>query len=73
MTRPATRSLWMIFRWPLLVGVVSLVGLVSALVGDGVWDALSWLALGVPALGFSLWCLRALAVRPGEARNIKRG
>lgn len=57
-----TRSLWMIFRWPLLIAVISLVGLVSALVGDGGWDALSWAALGIPALGFSAWCLRPLIV-----------
>ena len=36
------------FRVPLALAVVSAVGLVSALVGDGVWDALSWVALGTP-------------------------
>ena len=42
MTRPITprRTGWNIFRWPLLIGLVSLVGLVSALVGDGSWAAL---------------------------------
>lgn len=50
-------SLWMVFRWPLLIAVLSIIGLVSALVGDGVWDALSWASLGLPAVGFSLWCL----------------
>ncbi|MBN9340920.1 MAG: hypothetical protein ABT02_12675 [Comamonadaceae bacterium SCN 68-20] len=53
-----TRSLWLIFRWPLLIAMVSIVGLVSALVGDGMWDALSWATLGIPAVGFSAWCLR---------------
>jgi hypothetical protein len=38
----------MIFRWPLLLAVLSLVGLVSALVGDEVFDLVSWLTLGVP-------------------------
>ena len=37
-----------IFRVPLLIGLVSIVGLASALFGDGVWDALSWIALGAP-------------------------
>lgn len=63
------QSLWMIFRWPLLIGVASIVGLVSALVGDGAWDVLSWATLGIPALGFSLWCLRPSIVarsRQGE-------
>ena len=42
------RGLWMIFRWPLLLAVLSLFGLISALVGDQVYDLLSWLSLGVP-------------------------
>jgi len=42
------RGLWMIFRWPVVLAVVSLFGLLSALIGDGVFDVLSWLGLGVP-------------------------
>ncbi|MEG7360440.1 hypothetical protein [Pseudomonas citronellolis] len=42
------RNLWRVFRWPLALAVLSLVGLISALVGDGPWDALSWFALGIP-------------------------
>ncbi len=41
-----TRSLWKIMRWPLLLALVSVAGLVAALVGDGVLNALSWLCLG---------------------------
>ena len=37
---------------PIALGVLTVVGLVSALLGDGVWDALSALALGtVVAVG----------------------
>ncbi|MGV3580392.1 hypothetical protein [Brevundimonas sp.] len=32
-------SLWMTFRWPLLIAVLSLTGLVGALLEDGVRDA----------------------------------
>jgi hypothetical protein len=42
------RSAWAVFRWPLLVGVICGAGLGLALVGDGVWDGLSWLALSLP-------------------------
>ena len=44
------RGVWMIFRWPLLLAVLSLFGLISALVGDEVYDLLSWLSLAVPLL-----------------------
>ncbi len=30
------RGLWMIFRWPLALAVLSTFGLLSALLGDGV-------------------------------------
>jgi len=39
------RRLWLA---PLLLGLLSLLGLVVALLADGWGDALSWLALGVP-------------------------
>lgn len=44
------RGLWMIFRWPLLLALLSLFGLLSALVGDELYDLLSWLSLGIPLL-----------------------
>lgn len=47
-------SLWQVFRWPLLIGVASAIGLVSALVADGVWDALSWALLALP-LVVGIW------------------
>lgn len=37
-----------IFRWPLLIAVLTVVGLLSALIGDHGWDALSWALLAVP-------------------------
>ena len=39
------RRIWL---WPLVLTIASLIGLVSALVGDGVWDVLSWLTLAAP-------------------------
>lgn len=47
-------GLWRVFRWPLLIGLASAAGLVSALVGDGVWDAVSWATLSLP-LVVGLW------------------
>jgi hypothetical protein len=52
----APRSLWQIFAVPLLLGVLTTVGLIAALVGDGIWDGVSWLTLGVP-IAVCLYCL----------------
>jgi hypothetical protein len=43
-----TRPLRQIFYWPAVLAVITAVGLLSALLGDGVWDALSWVALACP-------------------------
>jgi hypothetical protein len=45
---PRHRSLGQIFLIPAIVALVVAVGLVSALLGDGIWDALSWFCLFVP-------------------------
>ena len=55
--------MWQIFAFPLLLGVLTTVGLVAALVGDGIWDGLSWLTLGFPSPSVSIaWpCRRSVA------------
>tara|TARA_Y100000815_G_scaffold205836_1_gene189656 strand:+ start:1419 stop:1601 length:183 start_codon:yes stop_codon:yes gene_type:complete len=40
------KNLWQIFRAPLLLALLSIVGLVAALIGDGLLDLVSWLTLG---------------------------
>ena len=50
------RGVW---TWPLLVGLGSTIGLLTALLGDGWLDALSWLLLGVPvAISVFAWTRR---------------
>lgn len=39
---------------PILLGVLTTIGLVSALLGDGIWDIVSAFALGIPVL-LGLW------------------
>jgi hypothetical protein len=39
---------------PIVLAILTLVGLISALVGDGVWDLVSAFALGVPVV-LCLW------------------
>lgn len=45
MPSPDTKKLW---TWPLVLGLLSATGLVSALVSDGWGDTWSWFALGLP-------------------------
>jgi hypothetical protein len=51
-------ALWGI---PILLAILTALGLASALVGDGVWDDLSALALGAP-VAVGAWC----ALRPSR-------
>jgi len=60
MTEPTRRSvpLRAIFAWPLTIFLLGIVGLVSALTGDGWRDGLSWLALAAPVAAV-VWAMRA--------------
>lgn len=53
------------FALPLLLGLLSAIGLLSALFGDGGWDATAWLGLGVPAV---LGCWPLLRHRQSRQR-----
>ena len=50
--RPRVRrkTIGQIFGIPLLSALLSAIGLVSALVGDGIWDSVSWVMLLFPIL-----------------------
>ncbi|MNP84528.1 hypothetical protein D3C76_1838710 [compost metagenome] len=48
--RPRQSNFWKVFATPLVIALLSAAGLFSALLGDGIWDGLSWLGLGVPAV-----------------------
>ena len=43
---------------PILFGVLTTVGLISALLGDGVWDALSAVTLGIPVAACAWYGLK---------------
>lgn len=51
-------SMRAIFALPLAVAVLSTLGLVSALTGDGWRDVLSWAGLAAPVLAVA-WAMRA--------------
>ena len=58
--KPRQSNFWKVFATPTVIALLSGAGLFAALLGDGLWDALSWLGLGVPAI----LALRGLLQRP---------
>ena len=56
-TKPRGNA-WRTFRWPTLIAFASVVGLLSALLGNGMHDLLSWLCLGALILIAALAWLR---------------
>jgi hypothetical protein len=54
--RARRQTLREIFLVPIIVAAVTGAGLLSALLGDDLWDAVSWLTLSVP-LAVVAWCL----------------
>lgn len=49
---------------PIVLGILTIIGLLSALFGDGIWDALSAVTLGVPVLVGTYYSLRRKPRRP---------
>jgi hypothetical protein len=47
--KPRQSNFWKVFSTPLVIALLTAAGLFAALLGDDVWDALSWVGLGVPA------------------------
>jgi hypothetical protein len=54
--RRRRQSLREIFFVPVVVAIITCGGLLAALLGDGIWDAASWVTLSVP-LAVVVWCL----------------
>ncbi len=56
----STMSLRRVFGVPLLLAVATVIGLVSALLADGIWDALSWITLALPMVvaAWAIWLRR---------------
>jgi hypothetical protein len=43
---------------PIMLAILTAIGLISALLGDGVWDYVSAVALGVPTIACAWYGLR---------------
>jgi len=60
-THATPSSFWRLWGWPLVLGVLTAVGLVSALFSDGgAGDMLAWITLGIPVVVgvWHGWCRR---------------
>ncbi|HUO00836.1 MAG TPA: hypothetical protein VMU69_31960 [Bradyrhizobium sp.] len=53
------RTLTRIFFLPAIFAAITTIGLLSALLGDGVWDALSWVTLACPIAATAYFVLRS--------------
>jgi len=47
-----------VFALPLLIAALSVIGLISALTGDGWRDIVSWVGLAVPVIAVA-WAMKA--------------
>jgi hypothetical protein len=55
---------WTIYGAPTILAAVTCVGLLSGILGDGVWDTISWVGLGIP-IAVLAW----FVFRPRESRH----
>lgn len=60
-----SRTLRQIFYLPAAFAAITIIGLLSALFGDGGWDALSWVALACPIAATVYFVLRSRRLQPG--------
>ena len=56
---PQPQSTWQIWKLPLLLGSLTVLGCMAALFGDGIWQGLSWLLLSLPLLIVIKLCKRS--------------
>jgi hypothetical protein len=54
----AKNSVARVFAWPLVLAIASLIGLLSALIGDAAWDGISWAMLGAPVVAMAWYGFR---------------
>ena len=60
---PMSTVLPRVYTMPAGLALGTAVGLVSALLGDGIWDTVSWVALGAPVVVVAWHVGRSLGLR----------
>ncbi len=55
-SNPPSRRRIPVWRTPILLGCLTLFGLLCALLGSGIWNVFSWIAMAIPLLfGAGFW------------------
>ncbi|MFD2934238.1 hypothetical protein [Spirosoma flavum] len=62
------RNFWHVWLMPLLLAILSLLGLISALVGDNFLDLFSWITLTIP-LAVMAWFVVIALKKKGKSRR----
>lgn len=57
------RTRTQIWAMPILLAILTVIGLVAALLGDGVWDLVSAFSLGAPVAAGGWYALRRAPAR----------
>jgi hypothetical protein len=62
-------SFWALWGWPIVIGVLTTTGLLTALVSDTWGDWWSWVALGIPVavMGWYSWPRATAAASTADA------
>ncbi|MFT4113125.1 hypothetical protein [Silvibacterium sp.] len=47
-----------VYRIPAVLAAITAVGLLSALLGDGLWDKFSWVLLAIPVAAIAFYLLK---------------
>ena len=70
MTKDRRQSLYRIFLIPLLVFIISVAGLIMALIVEGKADFLAGLAVSAPVAVLLILALRSISKKPEQRRNV---
>jgi hypothetical protein len=62
---------WAIYRIPAILALITFIGLLSGVLGDGIWDAVSWLGLGIPIAVVCWFVLRHSSGRWQRMEHIR--
>ncbi len=61
-----------VYGFPIAISAITIYGLLSALLGDGIWDKLSWVALAIPLAVIVREYVRGEQPIPHRGQDVRR-